>query len=66
MNAANEVAVAAFLRDEIGFLQIAEVIEETMGAIPYKIECSLDDYRGYDAQARMMTTENISRIKAKI
>ncbi len=66
MNAANEVAVAAFLRDEIGFLQIAEVIEETMSTIAWKNECTLDDYRGYDAQARLMTTENIGRIKAKI
>ena len=30
MNAANEVAVAAFLRDEIGFLQMSDVIEQTM------------------------------------
>ncbi len=66
MNAANEVAVAAFLRDEIGFLQIAEVIEETMSTIAWKNECTLDDYRSYDAQARLMTTENISKIKAKI
>ncbi|MFN8155329.1 MAG: 1-deoxy-D-xylulose-5-phosphate reductoisomerase [Bacteroidia bacterium] len=63
MNAANEVAVAAFLRDEIGFLQIAEVIEETMSTIAWKNECTLDDYRGYDAQARMMTTAQINKLK---
>lgn len=66
MNAANEVAVAAFLRDEIGFLQIAEVIEETMSALPYKNECSLDDYRGFDAEARMHTTGRISKMKAGV
>ena len=30
LNAANEVVVAAFLRDEIGFLQMSDVIEKTM------------------------------------
>ena len=30
MNGANEVAVAAFLNGKLGFLQIAEVVEETM------------------------------------
>ena len=62
MNAANEIAVAAFLQDEIGFLQIAEVIEQTMEAIPFISDCSLDDYRNTDAEARIYCREAISRI----
>jgi 1-deoxy-D-xylulose-5-phosphate reductoisomerase len=34
LNAANEVAVEAFLERRIGFLQIAEVIEEVLEAVP--------------------------------
>ena len=34
LNAANEVVVAAFLRDEIGFLQMSDVIEKTMAKAP--------------------------------
>lgn len=33
MNAANEVAVGAFLKEEIGFLEIADFVEKTMGSI---------------------------------
>ena len=66
MNAANEVAVASFLRDEIGFLQIAEVIEETMTSLTFKNECTLEDYKGFDAQARLLTTEKIVKMKAKV
>jgi 1-deoxy-D-xylulose-5-phosphate reductoisomerase len=62
MNAANEIAVAAFLQDEIGFLQIGEVIEQTMEAIPFISDCSLDDYRNTDAEARIYCREAISRI----
>ena len=62
MNAANEIAVAAFLQDEIGFLQIAEVIENTMEAITFISDCSLDDYRNTDAEARIYCREAISRI----
>lgn len=62
MNAANEVAVAAFLRDEIGFLQIAEVIEATMEALPFRENCTLDDYRAFDAEARNFTANRIQLI----
>lgn len=62
MNAANEVAVAAFLRDEIGFLQIAEVIEATMEALPFRENCTLDDYRACDTEARNFTANRIQLI----
>ncbi len=43
MNAANEAAVASFLRDEIRFYDITDVIEETMGAVDFVAQPSLDD-----------------------
>ena len=52
VNAANEVVVAAFLRDEIGFLQMSDVIEQTMCKVPYINQPDYDDYVATDAEAR--------------
>ncbi|HET7594977.1 MAG TPA: 1-deoxy-D-xylulose-5-phosphate reductoisomerase, partial [Stellaceae bacterium] len=43
LNAANEVAVAAFLDRRIGFLDIARTVERTLGALPARRVESLDD-----------------------
>ena len=52
MNAANEVAVAAFLRDEIGFLQMSDVIEQTMAKAHFVAVPTYEDYVATDAEAR--------------
>jgi 1-deoxy-D-xylulose-5-phosphate reductoisomerase len=52
LNAANEVAVHAFLGEEIGFLDIAEVVEQTLAAIPVGPIVTLDDVHNFDKQAR--------------
>lgn len=52
MNGANEVAVAAFLKDEIGFLRIAELVEEAMNTVPFKEITCLEDVLEADAAAR--------------
>lgn len=52
VNAANEVVVAAFLRDEIGFLQMSDVIEQTMCKVSYINQPDYDDYVATDAEAR--------------
>ena len=52
LNAANEVAVAAFLDGRIGFLQIAEIIEATLNAIENGPVCDLDDVFAADVVAR--------------
>ena len=52
LNAANEVAVAAFLAGRIGFLQIAEIIEATLNAIAHEAVHTLDDVFAADARAR--------------
>jgi 1-deoxy-D-xylulose-5-phosphate reductoisomerase len=52
LNAANEVAVHAFLKGQIGFLGIAETVERTLEAMPVEPLASLDHLRQVDAQAR--------------
>ncbi|MBL7726124.1 MAG: 1-deoxy-D-xylulose-5-phosphate reductoisomerase, partial [Dinghuibacter sp.] len=52
MNAANEIAVFAFLRNRIGFLDMTEVVERTMLKMPFIATPTLDDYFESDAEAR--------------
>lgn len=52
LNAANEVANLAFRQGRIGFLAVAEVIEETMRRLPNRAEPVLEDYFETDAEAR--------------
>jgi len=52
MNAANELAVYAFLRNRIGFLEITDVIEKTMEKVPFIDEPTLEEYFDSDAEAR--------------
>jgi 1-deoxy-D-xylulose-5-phosphate reductoisomerase len=51
-NAANEVAVSAFLAGEIGFTAIPAVIEHTLGAMPAVEPTSLAVVESADAEAR--------------
>lgn len=52
MNAANEIAVALFLQDKIGFLQIADVVERTMEKAAFIAQPSLEDFIASDQEAR--------------
>jgi 1-deoxy-D-xylulose-5-phosphate reductoisomerase len=52
MNAANELAVYAFLRNRIGFLEITDVIEKTMDKVPFIEEPTLEQYFESDGEAR--------------
>jgi 1-deoxy-D-xylulose-5-phosphate reductoisomerase len=52
LNAANEIAVRAFLEREIGFLDIARLVERTLEALPHRAVGSLDDIHAYDQEAR--------------
>ena len=63
LNAANEVAVAAFLDKQISFLAIPRVIEAVLNALPVDaVEC-LEDVLGADAQARGAAQQQIRKIK---
>jgi 1-deoxy-D-xylulose-5-phosphate reductoisomerase len=52
LNAANEIAVYAFLRNRIGFLDMTDLIERTMQHVPFIEQPSLEDYFDSDAEAR--------------
>jgi len=52
VNAANEMAVAAFLRDEIGFLEISDWIVRCMAKVPYIGSPTLEDYIQTDQETR--------------
>jgi len=53
LNAANEVAVGAFLDGRIGFLRIADLIEEVLGEVPdFGKMQSMEKIRAVDAWAR--------------
>jgi 1-deoxy-D-xylulose-5-phosphate reductoisomerase len=52
LNAANEIAVYAFLKNRIGFLDMTDLIERTMQHVSFIQEPSLEDYFESDAEAR--------------
>ena len=57
LNAANEVVVAAFLQDRIGFLQMSDVIEKTMSRVAFINGPKYEDYVQTDAEARRVATD---------
>jgi 1-deoxy-D-xylulose-5-phosphate reductoisomerase len=59
LNAANEVAVEAFLENKIGFLDIPDLIERTMGKSDFLKNPSLDDYFETDLVTRRVANELI-------
>lgn len=63
VNAANEVVVAAFLKDNISFLGMSDVIEKTMERVAYIKEPSYEDYVATDAEARCIAEELIINSK---
>ncbi len=63
MNAADEVAVHAFLRDEISFLQIPELIEKCMSKISFINNPSLSDYEASNTESQIVATELIGGFK---
>jgi len=59
LNAANEVAVEAFLKEKIGFLQIPDIIEETLSRSTHIKAPELEDYFNSDLLARRVAQEQI-------
>lgn len=59
LNAANEIAVAAFLKDEIGFLQIPKIIEHSMKQVEFIAKPSLQDLLETDQQSRTVCLDKI-------
>ena len=52
LNAANEIAVYAFLKNRIGFLDMTDLIERTMQHVHFIAQPSLEDYFDSDGEAR--------------
>lgn len=57
VNAANEIVNASFRKGECGFLQMADIIEETMAKATFDSNPDLDVYLQTDAEARCIATE---------
>ncbi len=60
VNAANEVVVAAFLKDKISFLGMSDVIEQAMSKVVYIKEPTYEDYVATDAEARRVASSLLS------
>lgn len=59
LNAANEVAVDAFLNGKLGFLQIADVVEESLGRATFIEHPTYDDYLSTDINTREIAIKQI-------
>lgn len=60
LNAANEVVVASFLKDQIGFLQMSDIIENVMAKAHFVAQPTYEDYVATDAAVRIMTNEIVN------
>ena len=61
INAANEIVVAEFLNNQLGFLQMSDVIEKCMTKIAFVKEPSLEDYLQTDQETRIYAQELVNR-----
>ena len=57
LNAANEVAVGAFLQDKIGFLNMSDLIADCMEKITFVPSPTLDDYVSTNAETRILANK---------
>ena len=61
LNAANEIAVEAFLRGQLSFTGMSRLIERVMDDLPYLPAPSLEDYAATDKEARTLARERARR-----
>jgi 1-deoxy-D-xylulose-5-phosphate reductoisomerase len=59
LNAANEIAVAEFLKDRIGFLEMSDVVEKCLSVVSFVSKPSLEDYVETDAETRRLANQFI-------
>lgn len=59
LNAANEIVVAEFLKDKIGFLQMSDIIEDVLSKSEFIAKPTYEDYVKTDAMVRRLTKELI-------
>jgi 1-deoxy-D-xylulose-5-phosphate reductoisomerase len=65
LNAADEVTVAAFLQEQIGFEEIPRIIEEVMAATPARHLESIQQVLILDAEARLLAREMVQKQSRK-
>jgi 1-deoxy-D-xylulose-5-phosphate reductoisomerase len=63
LNAANEIAVAEFLSDRVGFLQMSDIVEQCLEKIDYIKKPTYEDYVETDKKTRQWASE---LVKAKV
>lgn len=61
VNAANEVANLAFRQERCGFLQMADIIEQTLARVAHQESLSLQDYLDCDRESRIVANELIGK-----
>jgi 1-deoxy-D-xylulose-5-phosphate reductoisomerase len=66
LNAADEIAVAAFLERQIPFLGIPEVVEAVLARTPRMRVEKMDDVLAADREARRIAQEEVSRLASKV
>lgn len=59
LNAVNEIVVAEFLKDKIGFLQMSDIIEKVMDKAEFIVNPSYEDYVKTDEMVRLLTKDFI-------
>jgi len=59
LNAANEVAVAEFLKDNVGFMEMSDIVEQCLAKITFIKSPSLEDYVNTDNETRIRALELI-------
>ncbi|ERJ59804.1 1-deoxy-D-xylulose-5-phosphate reductoisomerase [Sphingobacterium paucimobilis] len=63
LNAANEIVVDAFLKDELSFLGMSTVLEETLCQISNRESLSLEDYIAFDEESRLVARDLIRKLR---
>jgi len=61
LNAANEIVVSAFLEDRVGFLEMSDIINETLNAVDFVKQPSLEDFIETDKKSRILAEELINK-----
>jgi 1-deoxy-D-xylulose-5-phosphate reductoisomerase len=64
LNAANEVAVQAYLDERIAFGQISQIVDETLTRLSFTEPESLDAVQGFDSEARSFSAAYITEIES--
>lgn len=60
LNAANEIVVQAFLNDQLGFLEMSDIIERCMSEVSYIRDPNLEDFIETDAETRKFASQLVT------